>query len=387
MGGVSAQPSYLKRVSLNDGTSHSQLLVGTINAVYYVGVVVGAIIIASVSDRIGRRKACVCSGLVGIVAVGVVCSLQNFSWALWARFFNGLATGSFDAVGLNWTAETAKSKRRGLAFGLLMSCAAFGASKSYFIIFGLSRHMTGEFVWRFTLAFQAVYMLIILVAAFLLPESPRWLVLAGHYEEARSVLTDLSGPGGLSEAEHQAAIDGELSAIHSALEEERAHSASTSYLQMLFTNDHYSTARRTWTALFVQFACQLMIGAGLVATYGISIFQAGGWSAETASLLAGVSIITQAVFGLPGALLADVVGRRPAMIGGALLSSIILAFIGMCGHFVDANARAEQQDISKTRTYASATVALVLLWSAQFGMNWCESHSFYRLLISKPRRN
>jgi MFS family permease len=102
---------------------------------------------------------------------------------------------------------------------------------------------------------------------------------------------------------------------------------------MLFRRDHYSTARRTWSALFVQFATQFCIGAGLVATYGIIIFQTSGWSSNLAALIAGVGIITQAVFGLPGALLADKMGRRPAMIYEALPNiQTALQFTVHCFH-------------------------------------------------------
>jgi MFS family permease len=203
MGGVSSQKSYLEIVGLADGSQYSQLLIGTINALYYIGVMTGALLIGSISDRIGRRKACVCSGILALVAVAIFTTLQNFSWAVGGRMFVGLATGAFDAVGLNWSAETAKSKRRGLAFGLIMSCAALGASQSYFITYGLSKHKTGEFIWRFTIAFQAIYIMFIMTFSFLLPESPRWLVRVGLYDEAREVLSALTDDDGLPPIEHK----------------------------------------------------------------------------------------------------------------------------------------------------------------------------------------
>ncbi|OIW28734.1 MFS general substrate transporter [Coniochaeta ligniaria NRRL 30616] len=260
MGSVSSTTSYLTRVGLADGKQHTQLLIGVINAIYWVGVIIGALLIAPISDQIGRRRAIVCAGIYGIVVIPIFACLQNFAWALALRFLNGLATGAFDSVGLNWAAEASDARTRGRSIGLQMCCAALGASQSYFL-----------------------------------------------------------------------------------------------------------TARRTWSALFVQFATQAMVGVGVVTGYGIQIFQTGGWSSDLASLLSGIGIVIQASFGLPGAFYADRLGRRNAFMYGALIGSILLAFVGMCGYFV---ARNVDRDESQTKAYSSAVVALVMLWSAQFGLTW-----------------
>ncbi|KAH8667705.1 major facilitator superfamily domain-containing protein [Ilyonectria robusta] len=262
MGSVSSIPSYLARIGLDDGTKHSELLIGVVNAIYWVGVIIGALLISPISDSIGRRRALVCAGVYAMFIIPIFAGLQNFAWALSLRFLNGLATGAFDAVGLNWSAESSASNHRGRAIGLHMCCAALGASQSYFL-----------------------------------------------------------------------------------------------------------TVRRTWSALFVQFATQAMVGVGVVSGYGIKIFQTGGWSNDLAALLSGVGIVIQAAFGFPGAFCADKIGRRNAFIYGALAGSVLLAFIGMCGHFVANNV---DTDLPLAKSYSSAVVALVMIWSAQFGLTWCK---------------
>lgn len=49
-----------------------------------------------------------------------------------------------------------------------------------------------EVAWRFPLAFQIVFALIILSAVLNLPESPRWLILQGRDEEALDILEVLA---------------------------------------------------------------------------------------------------------------------------------------------------------------------------------------------------
>lgn len=132
-----------------------------------------------------------------------------------------------------------------------MSAAAFGACQCYFITYGLSKIYSGAFVFRFTIAFQMVYMVYIMATAYILPESPRWLVRVGLHEEARSVLAEFSAVETASVEEQEASVDDDLRAIQNAIESEREHSAAYSYAAMLFKNDRYSTTRRSWTAIFV----------------------------------------------------------------------------------------------------------------------------------------
>ncbi|KAH9226808.1 hypothetical protein K456DRAFT_1849999 [Colletotrichum gloeosporioides 23] len=263
MGSISGLYSYLQVVGLTDGSNHTQLLIGLINCVYWIGVILGALLVGSFSDRVGRRRAIVFTGIFAAAIIPTFESLQSFPWALALRFLNGCATGSFDSVGLNWSAESADHRHRGRTMGILMCCAATGAAIAYFIPY-----------------------------------------------------------------------------------------------------DDLKTARRTWSAIFIQFATQAMVGSGFVSGYGSQIFETGGWSSELAALLAGMGIITQAAFGLPGALLSDTIGRRKAMIGGSAIGAVVLALVGMCGYFVN---KYTHTNPALAKSYGSATVALVFLWDAIFG--------------------
>jgi MFS family permease len=69
-----------------------------------------------------------------------------------------------------------------------------GICISYWIDLGLS-FADGSVSWRFPLAFQIFFALIILAFILELPESPRWLILKGKEEEALQVLGALSDRG------------------------------------------------------------------------------------------------------------------------------------------------------------------------------------------------
>jgi len=67
-----------------------------------------------------------------------------------------------------------------------------GICLSYWIDFGFSFLEPSSVSWRFPLAFQIVFAVILLAFILELPESPRWLILMGKEDEALSVICALA---------------------------------------------------------------------------------------------------------------------------------------------------------------------------------------------------
>ncbi|KAL3472703.1 major facilitator superfamily domain-containing protein [Aspergillus californicus] len=317
MGSLSSVPGYLKEIKLDNGSSKSQLLIGTVNSIYYVGVLGGALFCGWFSDRVGRRRAVVAAGICGLFIIPLLAATQNFAWVLVLRLMNGLFTGLFDAVGLNWCAETVEAKHRGLAIGIQLACAASGA---------------------------------------------------GSLAEARETLT-LLYPAQSDEdnSSGSAYVESSLVTIQRSMDAELEQEASSTYWKMFTKKDSLHTARRTWSALLIQFGTQAMVGVGVVTGYGIRILETGGWDAETAALLMGSGIFVQAIFGVLGATLADRIGRRRAMVYGAFVGAALLILIGMCGYFVGLSS---VSDPPRSKAFGAAIVALLLTWCAVFGLTW-----------------
>jgi MFS family permease len=68
---------------------------------------------------------------------------------------------------------------------------AVGSLIAYWIDYGCT-YGPDNFVWRFPIAFQIAFALIILVLMLRLPESPRWLLSKHREEEAATVLAALA---------------------------------------------------------------------------------------------------------------------------------------------------------------------------------------------------
>jgi hypothetical protein len=66
-----------------------------------------------------------------------------------------------------------------------------GICLSYWVDFGFSFLEPSSVSWRFPIAFQIFFALLLLVFILELPESPRWLILKGKEDEAISVISAL----------------------------------------------------------------------------------------------------------------------------------------------------------------------------------------------------
>lgn len=69
-----------------------------------------------------------------------------------------------------------------------------GFSLSNWITYGFS-FLHGSVVWRFPIAFQLLFSIVLFSTVPWLPESPRWLLAHGYEEEGVAVLIALEGDG------------------------------------------------------------------------------------------------------------------------------------------------------------------------------------------------
>ena len=69
-----------------------------------------------------------------------------------------------------------------------------GFSLSNWMTYGFS-FLRGNVVWRFPIAFQLVFSIILFSTIPWLPESPRWLLAHGYEQEGVGVLIALEGDG------------------------------------------------------------------------------------------------------------------------------------------------------------------------------------------------
>mmetsp|Transcript_21470 Transcript_21470/g.69104 ORF Transcript_21470/g.69104 Transcript_21470/m.69104 type:complete len:547 (-) Transcript_21470:614-2254(-) len=313
-----------------------------------VGAGVGAGVGGPLADWRGRKIAMLASAVASLFATLWSAAATSVATLVVARGLVGLGIGlSFNTVPL-YAAECVPTDVRGVVVdlsdfstvsGQLLSSLVNGACASTFSSY--------ETAWRCSLGFGCVIALVVCRLAWIVPESPRYLVVQDRLDEARSVLTQLrttqnraggtSSSGGASSG----AVEAELSAIKEQVDAEKeARSGST---EEIFATKRVT--RALWLGLGLQTLNQLT-GINTAMYYGGEILEEAGFGllasiwftvALTAVQLLGVGVSLSTI---------DARGRRftalrslawviPSLflLGLAfLLKQTVLVFVFLCAY-------------------------------------------------------
>jgi sugar porter (SP) family MFS transporter len=159
-----------------------------------LGAAAGAILAGPLADRFGRKTLLIVDA--GIYAVGAILSAvtPDAGVLLFARTLIGLAIGADSAIATAYIAEYAPRNRRGSLTMLQQWMITVGILISYIvalIIFAAFPGSAASVGWRLVLGLGAVPAIIGLVMRTAMPESPRWLLRHGKYDQVRKAMTTL----------------------------------------------------------------------------------------------------------------------------------------------------------------------------------------------------
>ena len=170
-----------------------------------VGYVIGALVLAPISDRIGRRNMLLITMLVtgaGALYNALAPDYTNF---VLARVLTGIGVGADLAIVNTFVGEVAPRRNRARWISMIFVMSSLGALLGIWLgLFlttppapwpnGLSFAQAGPGFtdgWRWMYAIGALLALVGIALRVQLPESPRWLVGRGRFEQANSVVSDM----------------------------------------------------------------------------------------------------------------------------------------------------------------------------------------------------
>lgn len=296
-----------------------KLAQGIAGAAGILGGLVGALIGGRLSDRIGRRGVLLLVGpclLFEAVLGAFSPALGGYFFLLLCRIVGGIGFGAATTVAPGYVAEIAPAHIRGrlIAFrqlaiilglffaGIINVAVTRAAGSSTAVLeFGLE-------AWQWMFLCLLIPAVVFIVFTARIPESPRWLVARGRDEEAAAVLARVTGE------EDSAA---RVSTIRSSLGEDRDQLGILAVL------------RSRWRGLVLigvaVAAFQQFTGTNGIFFYSNTLFQAVGFSEDSA--LAQTLLLTafKVVGVTAGILLVDRVGRRRMLIWGGTLIFLSLA--------------------------------------------------------------
>lgn len=306
------------------GVDAANSLLGFVVSSALIGCVIGGMIGGWISTRIGRQRGLVIAAVLFVVsALGsavpeiffapIGSGGAGFVWQfVFYRVMGGVGVGLASMLSPMYIAEIAPARLRGNLVAWNQLAIIFGMLVVYFVNYGIARYGGDEawlnaIGWRWMFASGAIPAAIFLVLLFLVPETPRYLMLKGREADARRVLGRLVSP---PEAE------AELGEIRQSLAQH--HSGR------LFSFGRLVVVIGVLLSVFQQF-----VGINVVLYYAPEIFKAMGLSTDASLmqtiLVGGVNL----VFTVVATLTVDRLGRKPLQIVGALVMAASMLGLGL----------------------------------------------------------
>lgn len=322
LGVIAGTFSYLKELF-----DLSDLQIGTVGAAPGFGAIFALLFAGPLCDRFGRKRTLQLIALLYLLsALGSAFAL-SYWFLVSARFLGGLAFCSL-AIASMYIGEIAPANIRGRMVAINQFNIVIGLTAAYFINYfiqqaslaGPESALAGwttalnlkETAWRWMLGAEIPIALLWLAMVSLIPESPRWLMLAGREDAARASMMRL-----MPESE----IPQEVAAIQESI----AKTGSGGSLVMQFRRLFSKQARRAVLVGVVIVTVQPITGINAINTYAPMIFaQTGVADPLKQTIWLGVVSLVANVFAF---LLVDRLGRRPVVVFGLLWCAISL---GIC---------------------------------------------------------
>lgn len=167
--------------------------VGATATAYLAGAVIGALGFGYLTDRLGRKR-------LFFITLGVyltATALSGLAWGFWSFAFFRALTGA--GIGGEYAAinsaidELIPARLRGQVDLAINATYWIGAALgSVLTIYFLDPRVIPAWLgWRLVFGVGAALGLVILIFRYWVPESPRWLMVHGHPQEAEKIVTDI----------------------------------------------------------------------------------------------------------------------------------------------------------------------------------------------------
>ncbi|GBR53345.1 sugar-proton symporter [Neokomagataea thailandica NBRC 106555] len=280
----------------------SDSMQGWIVASMMAGAAFGSLVAGRISMTFGRRGAMMAAAVLFVIGT-LLCSLAPEPGLLIVgRVFLGLAVGlAAFAAPLYISEITVESVR-----GAMISFYQLMVSLGIFLAFISDSFLASGGHWRWMLGIMIVPATLFLGIVFILPQSPRWLMMRGRTEKARKVLQLLRSDEEVANAE--------LADIQA-----RLNQSSDAGFALFRKNRHFR--RSVALGMFLQ-VLQQLTGINALLYYAPRVFQAAHFGTDAAIWATTLVGLVNMGLSFVAIVCVDKWGRRPLL----MLSCAIAAF-------------------------------------------------------------
>jgi MFS transporter, putative metabolite:H+ symporter len=167
--------------SLRQEWQVSSGLLGVVAGAGLLGMFIGSIIGGTLADRVGRRRTLVWALFISGVFFLISSAAWNYSAFLVLRLLTGMGLGAIIPVISTLITEFSPSKVRGTLSVLINGCWGLGGTIAALVGY----KVVLVYGWRLSMLFGCMAFLLCVLVRIMLPESMRYLIAKGRFEEAQ----------------------------------------------------------------------------------------------------------------------------------------------------------------------------------------------------------
>lgn len=308
--GFVAQTDFKRRFGQISGEGEyylSKVRTGLMVSIFCIGCAIGGISFSRLGDVYGRRIALVIVTTVYII--GLIISIASISkWYQYfiGRIISGMGVGGITIYSPLLISEVSPKHIRGTLISCFQLMITLGIFLGYCTNYGTKTY-TNSVQWRVPLGLGFAWALFMVIAMFMVPESPRFLIEKGRFEEAkrsiaRSNRVSMEDP----------AVRAECDLLTAGIESERV--AGEANWKELFSPNG-KILQRLIMGIMLQ-TLQQLTGANYFFYYGTTIFKSIGLedSFQTSIIIGIVNFASTFV----GIYFVERFGRRRCLLWGAV---------------------------------------------------------------------
>ncbi|KAJ5256827.1 general substrate transporter [Penicillium angulare] len=308
--------AYFNFESSGPRAEYTTQMVGAMNSLFAAGGLIGALLLGWLANQVGRKTSIQIICVTSLAATIISAASVNLGMFLFGRAFQGFSAGMMDAVCPLYHSEVSPADSRGKLVGFHAFLLVSGYAGAGWAGLGCYFSPPTEFQWRLCVALQSVAPLILLIGSPWIPESPRWLILYGRFNEGRENLRKLHRS---PEDPEQVFAEREFQTICTRVELDRTQTITWKSIMA-----NRSILRRLAMGFFVVFAAQCS-GVLVVNNYQITLYKGLGITGWKSLLLLSVYDTWAAFMNWVNAMLLDRFGRIKMMVFGLGAAAVALS--------------------------------------------------------------
>ncbi len=286
----------------------SSLSIGLAVSLALIGSAMGAFAAGPLADRIGRTRCMIIASIMfAVSAVGSGLPFGLYDFIGW-RILGGIAVGAASVIAPAYIAECSPAEMRGRLGSLQQLAIVVGifiALLSNFAIASIAGSASAPFwlgfeAWRWMFWSEAPAAVIYGFFAFVIPESPRYLVAQGRHDDAHEVLLRIVG----DRASHRVAE------IRRTVTRERKPRFSD-------LRGRFGLLPIVWVGMGLSMF-QQFVGINVIFYYSSVLWRIVGFNEQNALLITMITGLTNIITTLVAIAFIDKFGRKPLLLVGSI---------------------------------------------------------------------